>query len=74
MTQNLLKSLDKQGNLILEPRDYVALSQNMSAKRLGKIADKAAELNRITKEAKELLVKNSEGAQGADSASGSAKR
>ena len=51
---------DETGNPLLDHKDYGRLSQNMSAARLGKIADAAQKLNKITEEDKENLVKNSE--------------
>jgi hypothetical protein len=61
---------DEKGVLILKPGDYETLSQNISAKRLEKIINVAQQLNKITDEDKENLVKNSEPAQSADSTSG----
>ncbi|MFA5526553.1 MAG: hypothetical protein WC992_07005 [Acholeplasmataceae bacterium] len=49
---------DDKGNLILKAGDYEVLSQNISAKRLEKIITVAQQLNRITAEDKENLVKN----------------
>jgi len=54
---------DEEGILLLKPSEYPTLSQNMSAKTLEKIINKAQELNAITEEDKENLVKNSEAAQ-----------
>lgn len=52
---------DENGNLLLTPADAATLSQCMSAARLEKIVNKAQELNKITDEDKESLVKNSSG-------------
>lgn len=54
---------DEQGNLILKPGDYPTLSMNMSAAKLEKIVNKSQELNAITEEDKEELLKNSEADQ-----------
>ena len=54
---------DEGGKLVLTPDDYPALSVNMSAKRLEAIINKAQELNKISEEDKDNLVKNSEGGQ-----------
>jgi len=62
---------DEKGNLLLKPTDYKALSHSMSAGRLEKIVDEAQKLNKITPEAKELLIKNSDGDQVASSNSDS---
>lgn len=64
---------DEKGNLVLEPNDYDKLSQNMSAATLETIINKAQELNKISEEDKEALVKNSEAAQSGDSTSDSAE-
>ena len=50
---------NENGDAILEPKDYPALSRNMSAKRLEKIINTAQKLNAITEEDKEEIVKNS---------------
>lgn len=50
---------DETGKLLLEPRDYGTLSQNMSAARLEKIVNAAQKLNAISEQDKEELVKNS---------------
>lgn len=49
---------DEKGTLLFEPSDFDQLSQNMSAARLEKIVNVAQELNKITEEDKEGLVKN----------------
>jgi len=64
---------DDKGVNILQPGDYATLSQNMSAKRLTKIADAAGKLNGITEEDKEELVKNSDSDQDVASSSDSVK-
>jgi hypothetical protein len=60
---------DEEGNLLLESSDYEILSQNMSAAKLERIINKAQELNRITEEDREELVKNSVDVQSDDSTS-----
>ena len=62
---------DENGVLLLEPKDAVLLSSNMSAARLEKIIIAAQKLNAITEEDKEALVKNSEAAPDGSSNSGS---
>lgn len=62
---------DEKGSLILEPKDVEVLSKNMSAARLERIINKAQELNNISEEDKEALVKNLEGDQIANSISDS---
>ena len=49
---------DEAGNMIFLPDDYGTLSKHMSAKRLEMIVNKAQELNKISEEDKEALVKN----------------
>jgi hypothetical protein len=58
---------DEQGQNLLEWDDYKTLSSNMSSARLEKIVSEAQDLNRITEEDKENLVKNSEEVQEEDS-------
>lgn len=62
---------DEAGNLILSTNDASTLSQMMSAARLEKIVNKAQDLNKISEEDKENLVKNSSGDQVANSPSDS---
>ena len=62
---------DEKGALLLEPNDYVRLSQNMSARTLETIVNVAQELNKISEEDKEALVKNSDAVQDGNSNSGS---
>jgi len=62
---------NEEGVLIFRKSDVEMLSQNMSAKNLTLIANKAGELNKITEEEQLKLVKNSEGDQVADSSSDS---
>lgn len=50
---------DEEGKALLEPKDYLTLSMNMSAKRLEQIVNEAQKLNAISEEDKEALVKNS---------------
>lgn len=57
---------DETGNLLLTWDDVSTLSKNMSAARLEKIVNEAQELNRISEEDKENLVKNSEDVQADD--------
>lgn len=49
---------DEGGKNILRPDDYQRLSQNMSAARLERIVNAAQELNKISEQDKENLVKN----------------
>lgn len=58
---------DENGELLLEQKDYVTLSRNMSASRLEKIIAAAQKLNAITEEDKEELVKNSLAGQAGNS-------
>lgn len=62
---------DEEGKLLLRTTDIAALSSNMSAKTLETIITKAQELNKITEEDKENLVKNSEVGQADNSPSDS---
>lgn len=62
---------DEAGALILSVSDAGTLSQMMSAARLEKIVNVAQELNKISEEDKENLVKNSSGDQVANSSSDS---
>jgi len=62
---------DEKGDLVLRPEDYPLLSQSMSAARMEKIINAAQKLNAITEEDKEVLLKNLEGDQVANSNSGS---
>lgn len=64
---------DENGNLLLNPDDYLVLSQHMSAARLEKIVNAAQRLNAITEEDKESLVKNLKAEPEEDSNSGSAE-
>ncbi len=61
---------DEEGNLLLKPDDYKALSKNISAARLDKIATKAQELSRISKQDVDDMLKNSSDALNEDSISG----
>jgi len=67
----VLTVCDETGALLLTPGDYKVLSMSMSAKRLETIINKAQELNKISEEDKENLVKNSEGDLVASSSSDS---
>jgi hypothetical protein len=51
---------DENGVLLLDAKDYLLLSQNMSAAKLEVIINKAQELNKISTEDKEALIKNLE--------------
>src|SRR4030067_3562784 len=51
---------DEVGKLILKEEDFLMLSQNMSAKKLETIINKAQEINKISEEDKENIVKNSD--------------
>ena len=62
---------DAEGNLIMEQGDYSTLSQMMSAARLEKVINKAQDLNKITEEDKEAIVKNSSDGQAVNSPSDS---
>lgn len=53
----------ENGDILMLPDDYGRLSQSMSAAKLDKIVTKAQELNKITEEDKEKMVKNSESGQ-----------
>jgi len=62
---------DEQGKTILQFEDYETLSKNMSAQKLEKIVNVAQVLNKISKEDKEALVKNSDAGQAGNSNSDS---
>jgi hypothetical protein len=49
---------DEDGKLVLSPSDAPILSQMMSAARLEKIVNTAQDMNKITEEDKENIVKN----------------
>jgi len=49
---------DEEGNNLLKPEDYETLSKNMSARKLEIIASAALELNKMTVQSKEEMVKN----------------
>jgi hypothetical protein len=63
---------DEAGNLLLTIKDVGVLSMSMSAKKLETIITKAQEINKISEEDKEDLVKNSvavlDGSSNSDSA------
>jgi hypothetical protein len=63
---------DQDGNNVLLPNDVEALATSMGAKRMNKIILVAQELNKITEEDKEKMLKNSDGGETADSSSASA--
>lgn len=69
----VLTICDEEGNRILQPGDYPTLAANMSAKTLETIINKAQELNAISEEDKEALVKNFEAGQPGNSTSASAE-
>lgn len=62
---------DEQGNNLLNPDDFNTLSANMSAAKLEHIVNAAQELNKISEEDKEAMVKNSESGPSDGSTSGS---
>jgi hypothetical protein len=62
---------DEDGELIFLPEDYETMSQNMGAKRMETIVDKAQALNKISNEDRDKMIKNSDGGQDADSSSDS---
>jgi hypothetical protein len=62
---------DEEGVLLFEPKDYILLSQNMSAAKLEKIVNVAQRLNAISEQDKEALVKNSKPDLEDNSSSGS---
>ena len=64
---------DENGNLLLQPNDFPLLSQSMSAFRLEKIVNIAQEINKITEDDKEGLIKNSDADLKDGSSSDSAK-
>ena len=58
---------DEDGKSLLDIKDYLTLSSNMSAKRLEAITNVAQRLNAITEQDKEEIVKNSVAGQPGDS-------
>lgn len=60
---------DENGKLIFKPSDYAQLSMSMSAPKLERIVNKAQELNRISPEDQEAMIKNSMGGQSEGSSS-----
>ena len=62
---------DESGELILQPGDYPKLSRSMSAKKLETIINKASEINKISEEDKEGIIKNSVADPANNSSSGS---
>jgi hypothetical protein len=62
---------DEEGKLLLDPKDTITLSRNISAKRLEQIINVAQKLNAITEEDKEGIVKNSVAVQDGNSNSDS---
>jgi hypothetical protein len=61
---------DEEGNLLLKPEDYQALSKNISAARLDKIVTTAQELSKISEQDVNDMLKNSSDALSEDSTSG----
>lgn len=51
---------DELGNLIFEPKDYVALSKAIRASDIEKIVETAQRINAVTEKDKEEILKNSE--------------
>ena len=64
---------NKEGERLLTTADFPALSENMGAVKLMKIADAAGKLNGISEEDKEEMTKNLEGGPDEDSSSASVK-
>ena len=62
---------DEHGKAILQFEDYETLSKNMSARKLEKIVNVAQQLNKISEEDKEALIKNSDAGQAGNSSSDS---
>jgi len=62
---------NEEGEPLLLPEDVATLSKNMSAVTLDKIVAKVQEINKITEEDKEAMVKNSEAVQDGNSTSDS---
>jgi hypothetical protein len=63
---------DEEGNLLLQPSDFEALSTRMPVGNLELIVNKAQELSGISPEDREALTGNLEGGQAASSSSDSA--
>ena len=64
---------DESGVNLMKPADAWELSKNIGAKRLDIIVTFAQELNKITKEDKEKMLKNSGAGETGDSSSDSVK-
>jgi hypothetical protein len=64
---------DEAGKSLLEPKDFMALSNAMSASKLEKIVNAAQKLNAITEADKEELVKNLDAVPDGNSNSNSAE-
>jgi hypothetical protein len=64
---------DEGGKSLLQPSDYMILTNSMSAKKLEQIVNVAQKLNAISEEDKEEIVKNSVAGQAGDSSSDSAE-
>lgn len=63
---------DEEGNLIFKKNDVQILSKNLPASKMEKIINMARDINAISDEDQENLVKNSVSGQGAGSSSRSA--
>jgi hypothetical protein len=64
---------DEEGKLLLDPKDFLLLSNAMSAAKLEKVVNAAQKLNAISEADKEALVKNSDAGQPGNSSSASAE-
>ena len=62
---------DEEGINLMKTTDAGTLSENIGAKKLDTIVTMAQELNKITKEDKEKMLKNSEAGETGDSSSDS---
>ena len=60
---------DEEGVLMLAQKDYITLSNSMSAAKLEKIVNAATKLNAISEEDKEEILKNSDAGQAGNSPS-----
>ena len=60
---------DAEGILLLAPKDFITLSNSMSAAKLEKIVNAATKLNAISEEDKEEILKNSDAGQAGNSPS-----
>lgn len=62
---------DEQGNLLFKPEEYKIIGENLTAAQLERIITVAQEINKISKEDQEALIKNLSGGQTASSNSDS---